>query len=409
MMEFADTPPVVPVEPAEYHRLLGYPRDRVLTGRSRELADWAREWYGLHGRPWIYARQTEGLEVSSGSVRLDGVAFTSRRLETTLQQADAHSAFLVAAGAGPEAEEQANRLWREDKPDEYFFLEIFGSAVVEHLFTSAGARLCAWADEHSMAVLPHYSPGYSQWDISEQGALLNLIQSSGGQALPGKLEVLGSGALLPKKSQLGVFGLTRHTSRVRRLTDLVPCENCSFAACQFRRMPYLRARRQGELAAIAPLAEPAPAYQVNPKALKRWAAERLKLETLPGVAIRARFRYDGTTCANMGRPLAFDYTVTLDPRQGDYLIREETCAPAPGDTGHTHMCQYQTDAPALMAAIASEAPLLGQPLNQVFSWRRPASPAGCYCESAARDHKWGLVLETIHYALHNKETNGNNR
>jgi hypothetical protein len=24
---------------------------------------------------------------------------------------------------------------------------------------------------------------------------------------------------------------------------------------------------------------------------------------------------------------------------------------------------------------------------------------GCYCEASSRDHKWGLVLETIHYAL----------
>jgi hypothetical protein len=27
------------------------------------------------------------------------------------------------------------------------------------------------------------------------------------------------------------------------------------------------------------------------------------------------------------------------------------------------------------------------------------SPAGCYCEPDSRQHKWGLVLETIHYAL----------
>ena len=26
-------------------------------------------------------------------------------------------------------------------------------------------------------------------------------------------------------------------------------------------------------------------------------------------------------------------------------------------------------------------------------WARPASPAGCYCEPASRQHKWGLVLE----------------
>jgi hypothetical protein len=32
------------------------------------------------------------------------------------------------------------------------------------------------------------------------------------------------------------------------------------------------------------------------------------------------------------------------------------------------------------------------------------SAAGCYCESTSRDHKWGLVFETIHYALVQKES-----
>jgi hypothetical protein len=237
MMEFADASPTVQVDQAEYSRLLGYPRGHVLAGRSLELAEESREWYAAHGRPWIYVRQTNRLELADGSVRIDGVPFTTRRLQKTLQKAEAHSVFLVAATAGPEAEEQANLLWREDKPDEYFFLEVFGSAVVEHLFAAAGARLCAWADERQMAVLPHSSPGYSQWDISEQVSLLRLIQS-GAVALPGKLEALSSGALLPKKSQLGVFGLTRHTGNVRRLSGLIPCQDCSFSPCQFRRVPY---------------------------------------------------------------------------------------------------------------------------------------------------------------------------
>ena len=125
-------------------RLLGYPRGYVLEGRARELADWARDWYAKHGRPWVYARQVEQLRdrrtTRSAST---ACAFTSERLQNTLQQAEAHSAILVAVSAGPEAEEEAQRLWREEKPDEYFFLEMFGSAVVEHLTTMTGARLCA--------------------------------------------------------------------------------------------------------------------------------------------------------------------------------------------------------------------------------------------------------------------------
>ena len=85
-----------------------------------------------------------------------------------------------------------------------------------------------------MAVLPHYSPGYPGWDIAEQPRLLQVLARPG--TLPGKVEALESGALRPKKSLLAVFGLTRHTVGVRRLTAVVACGNCSLGACQFRRM-----------------------------------------------------------------------------------------------------------------------------------------------------------------------------
>ena len=42
MIELADLIPDTNVQPAEYKRLLGYPRDRMLEGRSRELGEWAR-------------------------------------------------------------------------------------------------------------------------------------------------------------------------------------------------------------------------------------------------------------------------------------------------------------------------------------------------------------------------------
>jgi len=220
--------------------------------------------------------------------------------------------------------------------------------------------------------------------------------------MPGPLQVLSSGALLPKKSLLAVFGLTRHVDRVRRLTDLVPCKNCSFSQCQYRRVPYRRARRGvSELPVVSPMER--PAYSVNGKALKRWAAERLTMEEHADGTIEARFRYDGTTCTNLGRPLAFDYVVRLGPRDEGYPIREQRCSPTPGDTGHTQMCQYLANADQLMDSIGREKPLLGQPLDEVLAWRRPAAGAGCYCDPASREHKWGLALETIHYALHRNE------
>jgi hypothetical protein len=212
--------------------------------------------------------------------------------------------------------------------------------------------------------------------------------------------------LRPKKTLLAVFGLTRHTERLRRLTELVPCENCSFAPCQYRRAPYRRGLGRGNGTEVLPrnaVLDAKAAYSVNSKALKRWAAERLSISEYEDGTIDAVFRYDGTTCTNMGQALTFNYKVKLGPRAEGYPIREQRCAPAAGDTGHTQMCKYIEDPEQLMSAIARGKPLSGQRLNAVLSWRRAECAAGCYCEASSLAHKWGLVLETIHYALAQKE------
>jgi hypothetical protein len=121
-------------------------------------------------------------------------------------------------------------------------------------------------------------------------------------------------------------------------------------------------------------------------------------------AIDALFRYEGTTCSNMGRPLLFDYHVQLGPRGDGYPIRAQRCRPAAEDTGHTHMCGYISVGDDLIAAVGRDTPLAGEPLRAVIGWTRPLSAAGCYCDDASRVHKWGLVLETIHYALAERTT-----
>jgi hypothetical protein len=396
MIEFADIAPDIAVPAAEYHRLLGYPRGHVLQERASELAAWAREWYVEHGHPWVYARYVEGPQAGENGVYLEEAQFHGERLRKTIQLSGAHGAIVAAISAGPELEERAQELWREEKPDEYFFLEVFGSAVVEHLTTMTGARLCAWAEDRGMAVLPHDSPGYIGWDVAEQPLLLRLIQRGGNEAAA-RVAALESGALRPKKSLLAVFGVTHHTDRLRPLTDLVPCESCSYAPCQYRRAPYGR-----WLEVAAEPVDPGAKYNVNTKALKRWAGERLTVERHDDGTTEAVFIYEGTTCTNMGRPLKFHYRVKLGPREDGYPIREQDCTPAPGDTGHTHQCGYLDHRDQLMSAIAGESPLLGRRLDDVLCWQRSMFAPGCYCEEDSRQHKWGLVLETIHYALLNQ-------
>jgi hypothetical protein len=449
MITLVDTAPHVDVEPAEYARLLGYPPGRVLEDRAAELGAWARDWYTAHGRPWVIVRGTERLSMNDtvGStsaepcVTIEGASFAPARLHGLLARTGAHGVVLAAMSAGEELEAEAQRLWQDEKPDEYFFLEMYGSAVVEHLAMRTGARLCAWAEAQGMAVLPHDSPGYAGWDIAEGPALLPLVAN--GLVVPGPLRALESGALMPKKSLLAVYGLTRQLNADGRLTSLVPCEHCTLARCQYRRRPYVWSRSStllspGASTLLSPGASDAPEQgedetlggastsrsraataltgngagpalrsnatsRTSRKALQRWARERLTMSTLPDGGVNAQFRYDGTTCTNMGRELTFMYDVTLGPRDDGYPIREQRCAPAPGDTGHTAMCGYIRDGTRLISAIAAERPLVGLRLDDVLSWARPTSASGCYCDASSREHKWGLVLETIHFALVERE------
>jgi hypothetical protein len=416
MTELIDTNPDLNVAESEYKRLLGFPADYELSGRVRELVDWARQWFAEHGEPWIYGREAP-LEILSDGLRLNGIGFAATRLREQLLDAQADRVVLVAVSASKECEEKARELWLEGKPDEYFFLEVFGSAVVEHLVTNAGAYICAWAEENGMAVLPHYSPGYSGWDTSDQNRLFGAIRQKAGR-FPAELGVMESGMLRPKKSLLAVFGVTQHVEKVRQFASLVPCENCSFSPCQYRRAPYRHSLPQIEdVRGLQPNGRNVSQksavdgwrldhnaqYSINSRALRKWSQERLKLRFLEDQSVEARFRYEGTTCSNLGRPLAYDYSIKLERPERGYRILEAACAPAPDDIGHTAMCEYINDQASLSVSISRERPLIGKPLNDVLTWKRAFSPAGCYCDADSRMHKWGLVLEVLHFALARRE------
>jgi hypothetical protein len=406
MRETLDLRPDCRVDEAEYRRLLGFPPGYAPGERARELAAGARRWFAEHGLPWVYLREA-ALETTAGALRIEDVAFDSKPLHELLLRAGARRVALVAASAGGACEDQARRLWEEGKPDEYFFLEVYGSAAVEHLVAAASGRICDLAERDGLMAVPHYSPGYAGWDVADQPRLFDLIARGRTQPWPGPLAVLPSGMLRPKKSLLAVFGLTARTAEALAAPRLVPCESCSFAPCRYRRAPHRPGptRLDGAPAPVAsrraagsPLA-PDPPYSVNPRALRKWAGERVRIERRADGSIAATFRFDGTTCTNLGQPLAFEYRVALGAPADGYPILAADCRPAPGDEGNARMCAYLTEGPALLRTIAAGPPLVGRPLDEVFAWSRPPAPAGCYCQPESRAHKWGLALEAIHFAL----------
>ena len=67
-----------------------------------------------------------------------------------------------------------------------------------------------------------------------------VVVRGGGDPLPSPLEILTSGQLRPKKSQLALFGLAPRSVETTRLTELIPCTTCSYSPCRYRRAPFER-------------------------------------------------------------------------------------------------------------------------------------------------------------------------
>ena len=151
-----------------------------------------------------------------------------------------------------------------------------------------------------MAVLPHYSPGYPEWDIAEQPRAAGADPPERPTiACPAELEVLDSGMLRPKKSLLAVFGLTRHADRVAPAHRAQSLRKLFVPAVPVSAGAVLGARRSSSITTSSPRRSrfwrsccrharrwiDDAKYAVNAKALARWAAERLTLT-------RTRERHD---------------------------------------------------------------------------------------------------------------------
>src|SRR5829696_5560112 len=91
-----------------------------------------------------------------------------------------------------------------------------------------------------------------------------------------------------------------------------------------------------------------PAYAVAPKALRRWAGERLRRERRDDGRTVYSFAISGSTCNN--RPLDVVMTVTLDPGG---RIESATSQPAPSDAGCDATCAAHLDGRRFLAEFGS--------------------------------------------------------
>ena len=366
---------------ALFRRHMGLPACAELDERLEALFDQAKTWFLQHGEPWTEARQVSIQRIVGDLIHLeDQQQLRSALLAKGLANLEAHALIVVAVSAGKAVDAEISALWKRGHVDEAMFLNAYAIATVEHLRWQAGDLLRKSLAAAETTVLPHYSPGYDGWDLADQARLFRLfLGQDEASLLP--LELLPSGGLVPSKATLAAFGITHRTDFDENLDEYWSCR-------------------------VAPSStvRPSSSYAFPEKALAKWSDKRLKVTAQPDNELLARFRFDGSTCTNMGVPLAFDYEVRLKREAaGRHRILSSSCEPAEEHTGYQSMCAYLDKPDRFMTQLQAHQPLVGQILSSSLTWQSPSSPAGCLCTRASQDHKWRIVLQTLHFALEEDE------
>lgn len=220
-------PPMDEIEAplAEVVRLLGYREGRTrLSGRDVALVERGIRLAREAARPAASVAYC-AVSVSGGEVRtpLPGVSWRSRSLARLLDGADGVS--LVAATLGPGVEELTRDLFAREEYALATIVDAAGSALVRGLGEWLRAELGGSAG--GAQPTPLYGPGYGDWPIEDQIALVRL---AGGPAIG--LTCTETCYLRPQKSLVGLIGWL--PAGAARGWSSAGCARCTMADCAYR-------------------------------------------------------------------------------------------------------------------------------------------------------------------------------
>jgi hypothetical protein len=228
-------PDWVPVADRELARLMEMPLS-AFDEETRQSIGESEQWCQRELAPW-HERRLETISlVEDGRVVLENnvTLKTSAGFSRKLLETRAHAIVIFAFTTGEALDRRVKELWAQDRYQESYVLQAYGTGLVEASRSRYGISLCSWADEQELAILSSDGPGYRDWPVEETGQLLHLLQSD--SASPTEtMRANESGMLHPVHSSVIVYGVTAFAAETLKMDDWVPCCECDLSPCRFRR------------------------------------------------------------------------------------------------------------------------------------------------------------------------------
>ena len=204
---------------------IGYARDFEPSARLVALVTKCVERAQQFVRP-SYSYVIGDIESVCGSQVMleDGVTFQSNVLAQLLVRAEKAAVFVLTIGH--HLEDKANQLARDGLMLQATVLDAIGSQLTGRLADLVVDEIDDLARAQGFAISRRFSPGYCDWDVSQQKMLFRVLKSS-----CAGIELTDSCLMVPRKSLSGVIGIGYDD-----VAKYNPCPACDRYCCVGRRL-----------------------------------------------------------------------------------------------------------------------------------------------------------------------------
>ena len=216
----------IEVDKDEVCRYLGYGKDQAPTSSISSLIDEEIDNAYKLMKPSCFYRL---LDIRRGRKPLvileDGLKITSEVLSWML--ARCHRVAFFIATIGRDLENRVAELMAEGQILRATVLDAIGSEATEKTVCYLQDRVQELANSNGAEITLRYSPGYCDWDLTQQRVLFQAMNSA-----PMGVELTEECLMLPRKSVSGIIGVGLFERRRHRYS---PCRQCNKTDCQNRR------------------------------------------------------------------------------------------------------------------------------------------------------------------------------
>lgn len=143
---------------------------------------------------------------------------------------------VMAVTIGSQLETEVTRRFEAGDYTLGLLLDAAGTTAVEANADYISTIIEEAASREGYSTLSRFSPGYGDWDITNQPEILAL---SGGQQID--INVSSTCMLLPRKSVTAVIGLIPHSTLINKSTPCktIGCQHCNQLNCLARKEPVI--------------------------------------------------------------------------------------------------------------------------------------------------------------------------